>query len=209
MSKFRDVIKEWEEREGQKITDAEVIKLYGILPPIEKIESGPLSQMKKCKYLSLSTNSIEKIPNLTGLSSLEILSLGRNQIKRIENMDGVADTLRQLWISYNQIEKLGGIEKLKKLQVLYMSNNKVEKWSEFERLKELPELEDLLFVGNPLERNTREKGENWRAEVMKRLPNLKRLDGKPTDDITEGAVDGQNESEENKQAQEQAQTQQE
>jgi dynein light chain 1 len=184
------VVKEWEERENKKITDAEVIKLNGILPPIEKIESSILSQMKKCRYLSFSTNNIPQIPNLTGLVSLEILSLGRNQLRRVENMDGVADTLKQLWISYNVIDKLGGIEKLKRLQVLYMSNNKVEKWQEFDRLKELPELEDLLFVGNPLEKNTREKGENWRLLVMQRLPNLKRLDGKPTDDVTEAMETG-------------------
>lgn len=170
--------------------------MNGILPPIEKIESSILSQMKKCRQLSFSTNNISQIPNLTGLVSLEILSLGRNQIRRVENMDGVADTLRQLWISYNVIDKLGGIEKLKRLQVLYMSNNKVEKWQEFDRLKELPELEDLLFVGNPLEKNTREKGENWRLLVMQRLPNLKRLDGKPTDDVTEALETGNDGEEE-------------
>lgn len=111
--------------------------------------------------------------------SLEILSLGRNQIKKFENLEGVADTLTQLWISYNLIEKMTGIEKLKKLRLLYMSNNKVDKWSEFERLKELEFLEDLLFVGNPLERTTKDSGQNWRVEVIRRLPKLKRLDGKP------------------------------
>ena len=48
---------------------------------------------------------------------MEILSLGRNQIKKLEGLDNVADTLRELWISYNQIDKLNGIEKLKNLQV--------------------------------------------------------------------------------------------
>ena len=32
-----------------------------------------------------------------------------------------------------------------------MSNNKVKDWSEFDRLKELANLEDLLFAGNPLQ----------------------------------------------------------
>ena len=45
------------------------------------------------------------------------MSLGRNQIKKLEGLDNVADTLRELWISYNQIDKLNGIEKLKNLQV--------------------------------------------------------------------------------------------
>jgi dynein light chain 1 len=45
---------------------------------------------------------------------------GRNNIKKIEGLDGVADTLTQLWISYNAVEKLAGIEKLKALEVLFM-----------------------------------------------------------------------------------------
>lgn len=32
-------------------------------------------------------------------------------------------------------------------QVLYMSNNNVKDWGEFQKLAELPLLEDLLFVG--------------------------------------------------------------
>lgn len=40
------------------------------------------------------------------MESLRILSLGRNLIKKIENLDAVADTLEELWISYNQITSL-------------------------------------------------------------------------------------------------------
>lgn len=40
------------------------------------------------------------------MESLRILSLGRNLIKKIENLDAVADTLEELWISYNQIASL-------------------------------------------------------------------------------------------------------
>lgn len=59
----------------------------------------------------------------------------------------MADTLEELWISYNFIEKLKGIDVLKKLRVLYMANNLVKEWSEFNKLQECPSLEDLLFVG--------------------------------------------------------------
>lgn len=74
-----------------------------------------------------------------------------------------------------------------------MSNNLVKEWGEFNKLQELPVLEDLLFVGlyqfivnilksihacligNPLYDNLEETA--WRAEATKRLPNLKKLDG--------------------------------
>ena len=59
-----------------------------------------------CRHLALSTNSIEKISSLSGMDNLHILSLGRNLLKKIENVEVVADTLEELWLSYNQIEKL-------------------------------------------------------------------------------------------------------
>lgn len=58
------------------------------------------------RHLALSTNSIEKITSLSGMENLKILSLGRNLIKKIENLDAVADTLEELWMSYNVIANL-------------------------------------------------------------------------------------------------------
>lgn len=40
------------------------------------------------------------------MENLKILALGRNQIKKIENLDSVAESLEELWISYNVLEKL-------------------------------------------------------------------------------------------------------
>lgn len=42
--------------------------------------------------------------------------------------EAVGDTLEELWISYNLIEKLKGIQCMKNLKVLYMSNNLVKEW---------------------------------------------------------------------------------
>lgn len=60
-----------------------------------------------------------------------------------------------------------------------MSNNYVKDWAEFNKLIELPCLENLLFTGNPLEEKHSADG-TWRKEVAKRLPNLKKLDGLKT-----------------------------
>jgi dynein light chain 1 len=61
--------------------------------------------------------------------------------------ESLGDTLEELWISYNLIEKLKGVGVLKKLKVLYMSNNLVKEWTEFNKLQEMPNLEDLVFIG--------------------------------------------------------------
>ncbi|XP_052120746.1 uncharacterized protein LOC113204524 isoform X3 [Frankliniella occidentalis] len=96
--------------------------------------------------LSLSTNMIEKIAGISSLKHLKILSLGRNYVKNFAGLEAVGETLEQLWISYNLIEKIKGVNVLRKLKVLYMSNNLVKDWVEFNRLSEIPLLEDLLFV---------------------------------------------------------------
>lgn len=88
----------------------------------------------------------------------------------------MADTLEELWLSYNLIDKLKGIHVLKKLRVLYMSNNLVRDWVEFNRLQEVTTLQDLLFVGNPLVEGLADEA-TWRHECVKRLPFLKKLDG--------------------------------
>ncbi|KAJ8984379.1 hypothetical protein NQ317_003527 [Molorchus minor] len=136
-----------------------------------------LSALVKCEKLSLSTNMIEKIAGLSALKNLKILSLSRNYIKNIAGLEGVADSLEELWMSYNFIEKLKGIGVLKNLKVLYIANNVVKEWVEFNKLNELQNLQELLFVGNPLMENM--ETEAYKAEIARRLPHLKKLDGEP------------------------------
>jgi hypothetical protein len=99
------------------------------------------------------------------MENLKILSLGRNCIKKIENLDGVADTLEELWMSYNLVEKLVGIEKLSSLRVLYLGNNKVRDWPEVDRLSSLDKLEDLLLRGCPLYEDNSSNLATYRIEV--------------------------------------------
>jgi len=180
----KEAIKAFETAKMVKATEAEKVELWGQNPPIEKMDAT-LSTLKACKHLSLSTNNIEKISSLSGMDNLQILSLGRNLIKKIENLDGVADTLEELWMSYNLVDKLTNVEKLSKLRVLFLSNNKISSWSEIERMSGMENLEEILLVGNPIFENTgteqcKIKSE-FRIEVLKRLPNLKKIDGVPVD----------------------------
>ncbi|KAJ8913480.1 hypothetical protein NQ315_013860 [Exocentrus adspersus] len=160
---IKDAIKRWEEKNpDQSISEATDIGFQFQWPPIEKMDNS-LSALTKVTKLSLSTNMIEK--NC------------RNYIKSFSGLEGVADTLEELWISYNFIEKVKGIQVLKKLKVLYIGNNVIKDWGEFMKFQELASLEDLLFVGNPLSDNLEESV--YKAEAIKRLPRLKKLDGEP------------------------------
>ncbi|KAM3594587.1 uncharacterized protein V6R79_010238 [Siganus canaliculatus] len=127
-----EALAKWEEKSGEKANQATAVKLYGQIPPIEKMDAS-LSNLTNCEKLSLSTNCIEKITNLNALKNLKILSLGRNNIKALNGLEAVGETLEELWISYNLIEKLRGIHVMKKLRVLYMSNNLVKDWGKHSR----------------------------------------------------------------------------
>eukprot|EP00158_Paraphelidium_tribonemae_P001012 Partr_v1_DN23855_c0_g1_i3_m63872 putative Dynein, axonemal, light chain 1 len=168
----------------------------GAMPPINKIDPTLASMIPKVKHLSLGSNQIDKISSLQGLCNilytsqvakaneltviacLTILSLGRNNIKKIEGLEGVADTLEELWLSYNNIDKVNGVECCKKLKVLYMAQNKIKAWDGLDKLKDMPALVEILLTGNPLEEKLVGEG-TWRDEVAKRFPKLKKLDGKP------------------------------
>ena len=68
------------------------------------------------------------------MKKLRILSLGRNQIKKIEKLDDVADTLEELWLSYNMISTLDGVSGLSNLTTPYLSNNLIKNWDELDKL---------------------------------------------------------------------------
>ena len=163
----KEAIKNWEAKTSQNPAEATEVKLICQLPPIDKMDDS-LNQLEACQKLSLSTNAIERMIALPKLKSLRILSLGRNNIKRIMALEDVGATLEELWLSYNQIEKLDGLQPCVKLSVLYMSNNKIKAWDELGKVAQLPEIKTVLFVGNPI------YGEKTKEEnapyVVKRIP---------------------------------------
>jgi len=182
MTSCKEAIKDIEV-DGKVAAEMEEVRLCPIAmmkPLITKMDAS-LSALKKCKQLRMSSNSIQKIEGLAGMDSLQILSLGRNAIKKIEGLNEIADTLEQLWISYNMIASFAGIEKLMNLTVLYASNNKIDKWPEIERLQGLPKLREINLVNNPIYVKLEGEG-NWRIEIIKRLDKLKSLDGSLIED---------------------------
>jgi Leucine-rich repeat (LRR) protein len=75
-------------------------------PPIDKLETSVLSTLTRVEKLSISSNCIDKIVNFPPLKYITRLSLARNNIKKISGLEEIAGTLKELWLSYNQVEKL-------------------------------------------------------------------------------------------------------
>jgi dynein light chain 1 len=100
-------------------------------------------------------------------------------LKALQGLEDVSDTLEEIWVSYNSIDKLAGVEACTKLKVLYIANNLVKDWKEIDRLKSCVQLEELLLVGNPIVETS---GDQFRIQIAGRLPWLKKLDGNPIDE---------------------------
>jgi dynein light chain 1, axonemal len=141
---------------------------------INKLD-GTLQTLRACERLALSTNQIDRMMPFTGMESLRLLSLSRNALKKIERLEDVAATLEELWLSYNSIATLDGLQACAKLQVLYMSNNKIADWGELDKLAGLPELREVLFLGNPMYDGVPDKAAA-KLQILKRLPNLAKID---------------------------------
>ncbi|CAB0000963.1 unnamed protein product [Nesidiocoris tenuis] len=156
-------------------TEAAELDLQFCWPPIEQMDKT-LGTLTKCKKLYLSTNNIDKIQGLQGMSNLRVLGLSRNSIKLISGIEAVADTLEELWLSYNHLVSIKGIQVMQKLRVLYLNHNYIRDWAEVSRLGEMPKIADVSFIGNPLVDHCA-SNEDWRYEVFKRIPHLRRLDG--------------------------------
>ena len=63
-------------------------------------------------------------------------------------------------------------------------HSQIESIEELNRLQGLPHLEELLLVGNPVYNTYTDPqtlGSQWRIDVLKILPKLKKLDGVPVE----------------------------
>jgi dynein light chain 1 len=154
--------------------EAQTVKLMCMIPPIERLDNA-LNSLTSVRHLSLSTNCIDKMISLPSLKNIEILSLGRNLIKRIQGLEEIGATLKELWLSYNQISSLDGLHPCVKLTTLYISNNKIKDWAEIRKLAALPDLASVGLVGNPIYDSYTRK--TVRPVVIKNFPQVKVIDG--------------------------------
>ncbi|KAF6213616.1 hypothetical protein GE061_011337 [Apolygus lucorum] len=173
-STVKDAIREWEQTSGEKAVAAKELDFQFFYPPISVMDNSLLS-LDKCEKLYLSTNVIGKIQNLQNMKSLTVLSLARNSITSISGLEPVAGTLVELYLSYNHINNLKGINVMTKLKTLYMNNNALRDINEVLRINDLPFIEDVAFIGNPVSERMEEQ--EWQQIMYKKVPTLKRLDG--------------------------------
>ena len=60
------------------------------------------------------------------------------------------------------------------LNTLFIGNNKIKSWEELDKLRELPEFENTLLVGNPFYEILKDDAKYY---ALKKIPQLKNIDG--------------------------------
>ena len=177
-----------------------LIKLYAGNNRIESLvseEERGLRVLQSLDTLDLSYNNIQSLAGLSEAKTpaLRVLILTHNKIVRLEipeslkslrELEASSNSIRQIdptsfppglslqyvGLEKNRIKSLSNFTNLTKLQSLKLTTNRLQYGEEVEKIKELPYLKDLVLANNPLC-----KKQPYRLNVIRRLQNLRFLDG--------------------------------
>ncbi len=93
---------------------------------------GILGSLPDLRYLFLSANEIQHVPDVLKFPTLRDLSLTSNRIRQVDALTGL-DDLAYLNLNDNQITSLEGLLGLKSLRSLNIANNRIDSLSGVER----------------------------------------------------------------------------
>lgn len=143
--------------ENPGLTDTAVSALKSALPgcrvstselvySVKLADSEFLSDLKE---LDLSGRGLDNLSGIERFRCLEKLVLSRNEIGNLFYFQFLAsrESLRELDLSYNEIDDLAPLADLSKLETLDLSGNKIENTYPLDRLKGLKK---LYLTGNPI-----------------------------------------------------------
>ncbi|XP_048217080.1 leucine-rich repeat-containing protein 56 isoform X2 [Perognathus longimembris pacificus] len=136
--------------------------------------------------LKLNGSRLTSLRDLgTSLGSLQVLWLARCGLTDLDGI-GSLPTLKELYVSYNNISDLSPLCLLEQLEVLDLEGNSVDDLGQVRYLQLCPRLATLTLEGNlvclrpaPGPSNKASQGYNYRAEVRKLIPQLHTLDEMP------------------------------
>ncbi|CAD5185325.1 unnamed protein product [Musa acuminata subsp. malaccensis] len=101
----------------------------------------PISQQKKlCNELVLRDNKLRNIPDVSIFKSLLLFDVSFNEISSLHGLSKVSDTLKELYVSKNEVNKIEELEHLHSLQILELGSNRLRVMENLQTLTNLQEL---------------------------------------------------------------------
>lgn len=106
--------------------------------------------MPKLQRLSLSSNKLKELCDISCLHDLRVLNLSMNNFSLCQNWHEKIGNIVQIDLSQNKVESLHGFSRLYSLESLNLSCNLVNDVEEVQHICKLPCLEFLWLTANPV-----------------------------------------------------------
>ena len=130
--------------------------------------------MQESESAILQGNDIARIDGLNESYELRELVLDKNRIKYVDTNAFLGLTnLRELRLEENGLRSLSNFRNIHNLQLLYLGMNRISDITEIDKLSSIPFLMELTLANNPVSRK-----QLYRANVIRRMPTLKIVDGR-------------------------------
>ncbi|KAL3368752.1 hypothetical protein AABB24_009534 [Solanum stoloniferum] len=103
----------------------------------------PLSSWQLISHLEelvLRDNQLKKVPDVVIFKKLLVFDVSFNEISSLSGLSKVSSTLRELYVSKNEVTKMEEIEHFYELQILELGSNRLRIMELLENLKNLQEL---------------------------------------------------------------------
>uniref|UniRef100_M4DU63 Protein phosphatase 1 regulatory subunit 7 n=1 Tax=Brassica campestris TaxID=3711 RepID=M4DU63_BRACM len=110
---------------------------------IEDSAVEPLSRwdaLCDLEELILRDNKLAKVPDVSIFSRLLVFDVSFNEITSLEGLSKASSTLKELYVSKNEVNKIMEIEHLHDLQILELGSNRLRVMENMENLTKLEEL---------------------------------------------------------------------
>ncbi|KAL3649997.1 hypothetical protein CASFOL_006400 [Castilleja foliolosa] len=90
--------------------------------------------------LVLRDNQLKKIPDVSMFKMLQVFDVSYNEIPSLNGLSKVSSTLKELYVSKNEVTKMEEIEHFHELQILELGSNKLRVMENLQTLSYLQEL---------------------------------------------------------------------
>lgn len=170
-----------------ELTNLEVLDLFGT--GIENYDLSGLSKLRRLAISHCDPNTIfEQLESSGAINNLEMLDISRTIIgdRFISNHLSKASNLHELYIMFDGLSSLEGIENLSALNKLYINNNSTYNipMSEYSRLGSLENVKDLYVSEAPTFDNGQEGNFDHSYGFLSGMKSLERIEIAPFDGMT-------------------------
>ena len=139
---------------------------------IAKLSPLQLHRLPSLKALFMQNNDVSTLEGFEEFPSLIELVLDRNKVKYIAEKDLTSlKNILELHLEENRLKFLPDLSGLVSLHRLFLGNNRIHDLKELAKLTDLPFLNEVSFINNPVSRKA-----NYTTSLIQAVPHIRVID---------------------------------